>query len=92
MDGRMLSDTNADLAADCDRVLIIAPIGSQGGGAGLVAQRPVLREVAQLRADGAQVELIVPDARADTGPGARHRVPPVECGRRRRQPSDRPAL
>jgi NTE family protein len=61
MDGGMRSDTNADLVVGYGRVLIIAPIGSQGGGAGLAAQRPVLREVELLRASGAQVELLAPD-------------------------------
>lgn len=62
MDGGMRSDTNADLVAGYERVLIIAPIGPNGTSGGLAAQRPVLREAEQLRATGAQVELVVPDA------------------------------
>jgi NTE family protein len=65
MDGGMRSDTNADLASGSARVLVVAPIGSEAAGAGFAARRPVLREAEQLRASGAQVELVEP------GPAAR---------------------
>lgn len=70
MDGGMRSDTNADLAAGAARVLVLAPIGAELAGAGFAAQRPVLREVERLRAEGARVVLVVPDvaARGAFGP------------------------
>lgn len=61
MDGGMRSDTSADLAAGYDQVLVVAPIGPSGLGGGLAAQRPLLREVTQLRAAGTTLELVVPD-------------------------------
>ena len=70
MDGGMRSDTNADLARDSARVLVVAPIGSEMAGTGFTARRPVLREVEQLRASGAQVELVVPDPAARNAFGA----------------------
>jgi NTE family protein len=56
IDGGMRSPVNADLAAGYDRVVVIAPIPR-----GLGASDPG-RQVAGLRAAGAKVALIVPDA------------------------------
>lgn len=66
MDGGMRSTTNANLVHGYDSVLIIAPISSQREGMGPVAQLQMEHEVAQLRAAGSQVEVIVPDAEAVT--------------------------
>jgi NTE family protein len=56
MDGGLRSAANADLAADADRVLVIAPMTAGGGP--LV---PVADQVAALRAGGARVALVTPD-------------------------------
>lgn len=61
MDGGMRSVTNADLASEYDTILIIAPITLQIDGM-LVEQSRLAQEVAQLRAAGRHVELIIPDA------------------------------
>lgn len=61
MDGGMRSTTNADHAMDYDTVLIIAPITVQIGGM-LLERSRLAREVAQLRASGCRVEIIIPDA------------------------------
>ena len=59
IDGGVRSPANADLAAGCDRVVVLAPLvrgfGPMAGVAG---------QVARLRADGAQVALVSPDAAA----------------------------
>jgi len=76
MDGGMRSATNADLAAGHDVVVVVAPTGAAPEGApnplaalppdSAVAQwaTALQREVADLRAGGADVHVIVPDARA----------------------------
>ena len=61
MDGGMRSATNADLAAGTDRVLVVAPTA----GFPESPLGPTLEaEVATLRAAGAQVHVVVADARA----------------------------
>lgn len=59
IDGGMRSVANADLAAGCDRVVVIAPI-IRGGGPVPSPQR----QVAALRTGGAKVVLIAPDQAA----------------------------
>jgi NTE family protein len=59
IDGGVRSPANADLAAGHDRVVVLAPI--------VRALGPMLQvrdQVAALRADGAQVVLVCPDATA----------------------------
>lgn len=57
MDGGVRSATNADLAAGCQLVLIVAPMGS-------VMSAALDEEVAGLRAAGSIVDVIVPDQSA----------------------------
>jgi NTE family protein len=68
MDGGMRSGTNADLALGADRLVLIAPLGPSHPffGAAIIA------EVEALRAQGARVALIEPDAVAleASGPNA----------------------
>jgi NTE family protein len=59
IDGGMRSAANADLAAGCERVVIIAPITQ---GLGHMTSPP--RQAADLRAGGAQVILVSPDKAA----------------------------
>ena len=56
VDGGVRSPVNADLAAGCDRVVILAPISSGFGGV-----PPLGRQVDGLRAGGAQVVVVEPD-------------------------------
>jgi NTE family protein len=59
VDGGLRSPANADLAAGCDRVVVLAPtVRALGPMVGVGAQ------VAELRAGGAQVALVSPDAGA----------------------------
>jgi NTE family protein len=59
IDGGVRSSANADLAAGCARVVVLAPVvRALGPMAGVQAQ------VAALQADGAQVALVSPDAAA----------------------------
>jgi NTE family protein len=58
MDGGMRSITNADLAAGCDRVLVVAPFpGTPGSPLGPGLEQ----EVAGLREAGARVEVVLAD-------------------------------
>lgn len=59
IDGGMRSATNADLASGCSRIVIVAP--TTFGGRGV---RGAAGQAAELRAAGAQVVLITPDAAA----------------------------
>lgn len=61
MDGGVRSGTNADLAAGCEKILIIAPMGSHAHPFG---HRQLMAELEQLRSEGSQVELILPDREA----------------------------
>jgi NTE family protein len=54
MDGGVRSTTNADLAADHDLVVIVAPIAGLG-------RATVDEEAEELRGAGARVEVVVPD-------------------------------
>ncbi len=81
MDGGVRSPANADLAAGCDRVVVLAPIVRAIG--------PMVRveaQVAALRAQGAQVALMSPDAAAVAAIGRNvldpaHRAPAARSGR-----------
>jgi NTE family protein len=64
IDGGVRSGTNADLAKGYDTVVIIAPIGGPGQAIGQLAQRQIESETATLRAAGATVQLLLPDAEA----------------------------
>lgn len=83
MDGGMRSIANADLAAGCDRVLVVAPFAGTPGsplGPGLDA------EVAGLRAAGARVEVVLADDDALQAFGANPldpatRAPSARAGR-----------
>jgi NTE family protein len=59
MDGGMRSPANADLAAGCDRIVVIAPIVR-----GLGPMPAVPDQVAQLAGGGRAVALLAPDAAA----------------------------
>jgi NTE family protein len=59
IDGGVRSPANADLAAGCDRVVVLAPIVR-----GLGPMVGVAAQVAELRAAGAQVAVVSPDAAA----------------------------
>jgi len=59
VDGGVRSPANADLAAGCERVVVLAPIVR-----GLGPMIGVGQQVAALRADGARVALVSPDATA----------------------------
>ena len=65
MDGGMRSATNADLAADCDRIVAIAPI-AQGFRTTMPA---ATSQVADLAAAGRTVALVTPDQAALTAIG-----------------------
>ncbi len=63
-DGGVRSGTNADLAADYDAVLIVAPIGARDDSIDPLLGRTTCREADELRARGSQVEIVFPDKRA----------------------------
>lgn len=76
IDGGIRSTTNADYAASCDRVLIIAPIPAP----------PLDQEIADLTARGTRVELITPDeasliAFGDNPLDTATRIPAAKAGR-----------
>lgn len=90
IDGGVRSGTNADLARDYDRVVIIAPIGAVVEGPGGLAERQIAREVELLQRAGRQVTTIEPDAdgQAAFGPNmmdAGRRGLAVEAGVRQGQ-------
>lgn len=75
-DGGVRSTTNADYAAGCDRVLIIAPFPAP----------PLDQEIADLTARGTHVELITPDeasliAFGDNPLDTATRIPAAKAGR-----------
>ncbi len=63
-DGGVRSCTSADLATGYDSVLIIAPLGVDSGSIHPLVGRQARDEADALRASGANVELIFPDADA----------------------------
>ncbi len=87
MDGGVRSGTSADLARDCDVVLVVAPIGASAEGIGGIARRQLDAEVAELRQAGSAVEVVLPDAAAMQAFGPNlmdqsRRQPAVEAGLR----------
>ncbi len=63
-DGGVRSGTNADVASGCERVLIIAPLGARSTGIDVLMGRQARDEAEALSREGAQVELVFPDAKA----------------------------
>ena len=64
MDGGMVSAAHAGLASECERVVVIAPLGSS-----VKAIADPSREVRALREGGAQVVLVTPDAESRAAAG-----------------------
>lgn len=63
MDGGMRSSSNADLAKDCDRIVVIAVMAGRGAVTLVQAFRRKLEsELQTLKDSGSRVELIVPDS------------------------------
>lgn len=60
VDGGVRSVTNADLAQGYDQVVLIAPLAQEGR----IGHRQLMAEAEGLRAAGAQVEIVRPDAAA----------------------------
>jgi NTE family protein len=80
VDGGIRSPANADLAGDHDRVVVVAPIVRGVGPMSATSQ------VAKLRADGARVVLVAPDADARRAIGRNtldpaRRAPAARAGR-----------
>ncbi len=80
MDGGMRSAANADLAADCGQIVVLAPIW-QGFG----AMTGATRQCRRLARSGRSVALVIPspDALAAIGPNmldAAHRAPAARAG------------
>ena len=81
MDGGMRSAANADLAAGCATIVVIAPIGT-----GIGPMTPLSKQVAELRAGGAHVVLVEPSKAAEAAIGSNsldpaRRAPSAEAGR-----------
>lgn len=85
-DGGLRSATNADLAGDAEVVVLISVMPTSAlAPRGATAANPLDAEIAQLRSQGARVELIVADAasREAFGPNlmdARRRIGALEAG------------
>jgi NTE family protein len=73
MDGGTRSAANADLAAECDQVVVLAPI-SQGFG----TMRPVARQCVDLANGGRAVALVVPD-QASVAAIGKNLLDPRQC-------------
>jgi NTE family protein len=83
MDGGVRSADNADLAAGCAEITVISPLGLEPG---LPTSLPLPEVVAGLRADGARVTVISPDAASAAAIGTSAldpatRVPAATAGR-----------
>jgi NTE family protein len=82
-DGGMRSPDNVDYATGFDRVTIISPVGSVNP---FPVEFPLDEEIAKLRHDGAQVDLIVPDGPSRAAIGDHpldvdSRIPAADAGR-----------
>ena len=64
MDGGMASGTNTGLVADCDTILIVAPLTAPGPDEAPDGASYLAREIAALRIAGRNVAVIIPDAEA----------------------------
>ena len=91
MDGGVRSGTNADHLPGSRSVLILAPIGSNAADPlDAAAKRQLDREAAALRAGGADVTVLLPDAEANAATlttllgrmDPTMRLPAIEHGRR----------
>jgi NTE family protein len=70
IDGGMRSATNADLAKGHDRIVVLSLLPAGGGASGMDGFRRTFNdELDVLRADGATVEVIAPDAAASAAFG-----------------------
>jgi NTE family protein len=83
MDGGVRSSDNADLAEGAARIIVISPLGLDGP---LPSPLPLREVVAKLRAGGAEVTVIEPDAASREAIGANlldpaTRVPAAKAGR-----------
>ncbi|MGT2531131.1 patatin-like phospholipase family protein [Streptomyces nojiriensis] len=83
VDGGVRSGTNADYAVGASRVLVVAPLGE---GELFPTEKPLAEAVAELRAGGAEVAVVEPDAAsmAAIGPNPLDpstRGPAAEAGR-----------
>jgi NTE family protein len=80
MDGGMRSPANVDLAAGCERIVVIAPLVR-----GFRAMHSVGRQAAELRSAGSQVVVVSPDEAALAAIGRNvldpaHRAPAARAG------------
>lgn len=80
IDGGVRSPANADLAAECDRVVIVAPMAG-----GFRSVPSVHRQVARLRAEGREVAVVSPDEAAQRAIGRKvldpaRRAPAARAG------------
>lgn len=73
MDGGMRSAANADLAAECDQIVVLAPI-SQGFG----TMAPVARQCLELAHTGRAVAMVVPD-QASVAAIGKNLLDPAQC-------------
>jgi NTE family protein len=73
MDGGMRSAANADLAAECDQIVVLAPI-SQGFG----TMPPVARQCLELAHTGRAVAMVVPD-QASVAAIGKNLLDPAQC-------------
>jgi NTE family protein len=73
MDGGMRSAANADLARECDQIVVLAPI-SQGFG----TMPPVARQCVELAHGGRVVAMVAPDAAAVAAIG-KNLLDPARC-------------
>lgn len=83
VDGGVRSSDNADLAAGYGRITVISPLGLDSP---LPSPLPLRQVVGELRADGAEVTVISPDARSLAAIGANPldpgtRTPAAQAGR-----------
>jgi NTE family protein len=83
VDGGVRSSDNADLAAGYPRVIVLAPMGFESP---LPSALPLAAAVDQLRCDGSNVVVIVPDAHSAAAIGTNPldpttRTPAVKAGR-----------
>ncbi|MGW3967178.1 patatin-like phospholipase family protein [Amycolatopsis sp. NPDC005003] len=83
VDGGVRSAENADYAAGCTRVTVVAPLGAESP---LPMEKPLLEVLDDLRRAGAEVALITPDEASQAAAGENPldpatRTPAAEAGR-----------
>ncbi|MCJ2021925.1 patatin-like phospholipase family protein [Methylobacterium sp. E-065] len=84
MDGGIRSSDNADLAAGCDSVIVLSPLGGSGGM--MPGSEPLADQAEALRAGGARVLVVEPSKAAKAAMGHNPlspdtRTPTAEAGR-----------